>query len=390
MNIEPGFSREALATAVPAEEEDALARKRKIIIAVAVAILAAALLFLALRGGNEPAAAPEPPPRVTVLTPGATQVTRTISATGTLGARREMPVGVAGEGGSIARVYVDAGDWVRAGQTLALIDSSVEVQQAAQLRAQIAAARADAALADAELKRAQALVSRGFVSRADVERRVAARDSARAQVSVAQAQLSEVNARIGRLAIRAPSAGLVLTRDVEPGQVVGPSNGALFRLAKDGEMELRAKLAENDLAQLKVGDSADVRPVGSATTFSGRLWQVAPVISTTTRQGEARVALSYNAALRPGGFASANLNTGSSLAPLLPESAVQSDDKGNFVYIVGSDNKVVRRDVKVGDVTADGLPVLSGLTGKERVVLSAGAFLAPGDDVVPVLSKPAK
>jgi RND family efflux transporter MFP subunit len=390
MNIEPGFSQEALETAVPAEDESALARKRKIIVIAAILILLALIAYMILRGRGAPPAAPEAPPSITIVVPGAQQVARQISATGTLAARREMPVGVAGEGGSIARVYVEAGDWVRAGQTLASIDSSVQIQEAAQLRAQIAAARADAALAESELKRAESLVSRGFVSRADVERRLATRDAARARVSVAQAQLGEVNARIGRLGIRAPSAGLVLTRDVEPGQVVSPSSGALFRLAKDGEMELRARLAESDLASLSVGDSAEVRPVGSAKSFTGRIWQVAPVIDTATRQGEARIALSYNIALRPGGFASAQLHTGTSLAPLLPESAVLSNDKGNFVYVVGADRKVAQRKVTVGEVTANGLPILSGLTGKEQVVVSAGAFLNPGDAVVPVQSKPAK
>jgi hypothetical protein len=114
------------------------------------------------------------------------------------------------------------------------------------------------------------------------------------------------------------------------------------------------------------------------------------VIDTATRQGEARIALSYNIALRPGGFASAQLHTGTSLAPLLPESAVLSNDKGNFVYVVGADRKVAQRKVTVGEVTANGLPILSGLTGKEQVVVSAGAFLNPGDAVVPVQSKPAK
>lgn len=390
MNIEPGFSKEALETAAPAEDDPALARKRKIIVGIAIAVLAALLAFMMLRGRDKPTPPPEAPPSVTVVVPGTQQVARKISATGTLAARREMPVGVAGEGGSIARVYVDAGDWVRAGQILAMIDASVQTQEAAQLRAQIAAARADAALAEAELKRAQALVSRGFVSRADVERRVATRDAARARVAVAQAQLGEVNARIGRLAIRAPAAGLVLTREVEPGQVVMPTAGVLFRLAKDGEMELRAKLAESDLAQLSVNDSAEVRPVGSTKSFSGRIWQVSPTISTTTRQGEARIALRYDPALRPGGFAGAELHTGTRLAPLLPESAVQSDDRGNFVLVVGPDRKVARRDVKVGDVTANGLPILSGLSGREQVVLSAGAFLSPGDRVDPVRSRPAK
>lgn len=390
MNIEQGFSTEARQSATAADGDAALARKRKIIVAVAVGILGLLLLFLMLRGGDKPAAQPEPAPRVTVIAPGREKVTRVISATGTLAARREMPVGVAGEGGMISRVYVDAGDWVRAGQILAAIDSSVQVQEAAQLRAQIAAARADAALAESELKRVESLVSRGFVSKADVERRQATRDAARARVSVAQAQLGEVNARIGRLGIRAPAAGLVLTREAEPGQVVSSSGAALFRLAKDGEFELRARLAESDLAQLAVGDTAQVTPVGSRTSYTGRIWQVSPVIDAKTRQGEARVALSYNKALRPGGFASADLSTGVVTVPVLPESAVLSSEQGNYVYVVDADNKVARRNVSVGAVTAKGLPIMSGLSGQERIVLSAGAFLNPGDTVNPVSEKPAQ
>lgn len=387
MNIESRFSTEALDSATSVDD-DGLARKRKIIIGVAIAILAALLIYLVARGGEQPPPVVEAPPRVTVVVPGTQQTVRVISATGTLAARREMPVGVAGEGGMIARVLVEAGDWVRAGQTLATIDTSVQAQEAAQLRAQIAANRADAVLAQAELDRAQALVTRGFISKADVDRRVATRDAARARVSVAQAQLGQTNARIAQLAIRSPLAGLVLSRNVEPGQVVMPSSGALFRLAKGGEMELRARLAESDLAQLSVGDAAQVKPVGSTQTYAGKIWQIAPIIDATTRQGEARIALSYNPALRPGGFASAELDTGTSVVPVLPESAVQSDSKGNFVYIVGADNKVARRGVTVGAVNDKGLPITSGLTGREKVVLSAGAFLSPGDVVTPVMGQP--
>lgn len=388
MNIESRFSTEALDSATSVDDA-ALARKRKIIVGAAIAVLVALLIYLMVRGGEAPPPVAEAAPRVTVIVPGTQQTARMISATGTLAARREMPVGVAGEGGMIARVHVEAGDWVRAGQTLATIDTSVQVQEAAQLRAQIAANRADAVLAQAELDRAQSLVSRGFISKADVERRIATRDAARARVSVAQAQFGQSNARIAQLAIRSPLAGLVLSRNVEPGQVVMPSSGALFRLAKGGEMELRARLAESDLAQLSVGDVAEVRPVGSTQSYTGKIWQISPIIDTTTRQGEARIALSYNPALRPGGFASAELDTGTSMVPVLPESAVQSDEKGNFVYIVGTDNKVARRDVKPGPVTKKGLPITSGLTGREKIVLSAGAFLNPGDVVTPVLGQPA-
>ncbi|MDQ3139976.1 MAG: biotin/lipoyl-binding protein, partial [Pseudomonadota bacterium] len=148
-------------------------------------------------------------PSVTVIVPGESDVARTVTASGALAARRDQPVGVSGEGGRVAQVYVDAGSWVRQGQVLASIDRAVQGQEAAQLGAQIQVARADAALAQNELERSQSLVGRGFVSKADLDRKRAARDAASARVRVAQAQLGAAQARIGRLDVRAPTAGLI-------------------------------------------------------------------------------------------------------------------------------------------------------------------------------------
>ena len=322
-------------------------------------------------------------PTVTVVVPGRQTVDRIVSATGNLAARREMPVGVAGEGGMVAAVLVEPGQWVGAGQVLATIDRRVQAQQANSLSSQIAVSQADARLAQSELDRAQQLVARGFISKADIDRKTAARDSARARVRVAQAQYQQSLASNSRLDIRAPAAGLVLERRVEPGQVVSAGSGVLFRLAKGGEIELLARLSESDLARMSVGQQATVTPVGSAQGFKGQIWQVAPVIDPQTRQGVARIAVPYDKALRPGGFASASIISGSADAPLLPESAVQSDDKGSFVLIVGKGNKVERRNVQVGDVNDRGVTILNGLNGQEAVVMSAGAFLNPGETIIP-------
>ncbi len=381
------------------DEETGTGRSRRfwvIGIVLILAVLAAAGYFMTRGGGDaagEEAVAAEGEagdgqiPTVTVVIPGSGNIARMISATGTLAARREMPVGVAGEGGQVARVLVEPGSWVRQGQVLATIDQSVQSQQANSAAAQISVAQADAELAQSELDRALKLVERGFISKADIDRKTATRDAARARVNVARAQLNELRARTRRLNITAPAAGLVLERNVEPGQVVSAGSGVLFRMAKGGEMELRAQLSEDDLSRLSTGVSAKVTPVGSEKVFDGQVWQIAPVINPQTRQGIARIALPYDAALRPGGFASANIASGSSVAPLLPESAVQSDDEGAYVYIVGKDNKIERRDVGTGVVTADGIAINSGLDGSERIVLYAAGFLNPGETVKPVVKK---
>ena len=385
MNVEQGFSQRGVELVdPPVETESLLYRRRWLWIAgLVIAIAALALLVMSRRGGVDTRPTVQTLPRVTVVVPGHQSIANMISATGSLAARREMPVGVAGEGGMVSRVLVEPGDWVAAGQTLATIDRSVQQQESASLAASIDVARADAALAQSDLDRAQALVSRGFISKADIDKKVATRDAANARVKVAQAQLGEARAKIGRLDIRAPAAGLVLTRALEPGQIVGPSGGAMFRVAKDGQMEMLARLAESDLARLRVGTPAKVTPTGSSTSFHGQIWQLSPVIDVASRQGTARIALAYDPALRPGGFAAAELMSGTADAPLLPESAVQSDEHGNFVYIVDRSDHVVRRDVKVGNVSDRGIAIASGLAGNERVVLSAAAFLNPGDKVVP-------
>lgn len=368
-------------------------RRRNILIAAVAGIAILIAAFLLLSGGKEQAAAPGAQqgggqvPTVTVIVPGRQSVDRTISATGSLAARVDMPVGVAGEGGMVASVLVQPGQWVGAGQTLAVIDRDVQARQAQQLAAQVEVARADAALAQNEFERSQALVGRGFVSKADLDRKRAARDAANARVRVAQASLAESRARIGRLNIRSPSAGLVLERNVEPGQVVSPGSGALFRVARGGEMELRAQLSEIDLAAVTVGSPATVTPVGSTETFTGSIWQVSPVINQQNRQGIARIALAYDPALRPGGFASVQIVAGSQEAPVLPESAILSDDKGNFVYVIDKENRAQRRPVKTGTVTPAGIAVVEGISGNETIVLRAGGFLNPGDKVRPQFQK---
>ena len=371
---------------------DRPSRRRYIVIAAALIAIALIAAYMLMGGGEEaadPAGAAEGGrrggqiPTVTVIVPGRSQVARTITASGALAARRDQPVGVAGEGGLVTRVLVDAGSWVGQGQTLATIDRSVQSQEAAQLAASVRVARADAALAQNELNRAQQLVSRGFISKAEIDRKRAARDAAAARVQVALAQLGATRARVNRLDIRAPTSGLILSRSIEVGQVVGPGAGALFRLARGGEMEMRAALPQQDLAAISVGLPASVTPIGMERSFQGSVWQVSPVIDPQTRQGEVRIGIPYDRAIRPGGFAEAKIAAGASTAPLLPQSAVLSDAKGNYVYVINGKNEVERRAVRVGTVSDAGVTIAEGLSGQEAVVASAGPFLNPGQKVAP-------
>lgn len=394
MNREARLNRDQTVVVV-----DDTRRRRNLIIALLVGVLVLALAFYLFSRQNaapadgKTAAAAEGGaasgrrggqiPTVTVIVPGRSQVAEIITASGALAARRDQPIGAAGQGGRVTAVLVDAGTWVRAGQTLATVDRSVQVQTSAQLAAAVEAARASAALAQNEYDRSASLVGRGFVSKADLDRKRAARDQANAQVRVAQAQLGATRAGVGLLDIRAPSAGLILQRNLEVGQVIGAGSQGLFRLARGGEMEMRAQMSQQDLAKVRVGMPASVTPIGSTSGVTGSVWQIAPVIDPQSRQGEVRIAIPYSAGIRPGGFAEARISTGATTAPLLPQSAVLADDDGNYVYIANAKNEIERRAVKVGAVNAAGVSIVSGLTGQETVVLSAGPFLNPGQKINP-------
>jgi RND family efflux transporter MFP subunit len=366
-------------------------RRRRQIIIAAAAVAALIVLALAMTMGRnatkQPAAGAQggagQVPTVTVVVPGRSSAGRMISASGALAAKRDQPVGIAGSGGKVIRVLVDAGSWVRAGQVLAVVDRSVQTQQAAQLAAQVDAARANAALAQANYERALSLQGRGFVSKAEIDSKKATRDAAYAQVRVAQAQLAATRAEIGRLNITAPTSGLVLERNVEVGQIVSPGSGALFRLAEGGQMEMRAQLSQQDLPYVHVGMPATVTPIGSSQSYSGSVWQVAPVIDPQSRLGEVRISVPYAPSMRPGGFAEVQITAGQTTAPRLPQSAVLSDEQGNYVYVVNGKNEVERRGITIGSISDDGVTITAGLSGNEPVVLSAGPFLNPGQKVNP-------
>jgi len=153
-------------------DDEALAQRNRtrkwLLIAVAAIAVLALGYYLFGNHGNTPAAKSgdnKQAPHVTVITAGRQPVANLVSATGTLAARREMPVGVVGEGGMVSRVWVEPGTWVAAGQVLASIERSVQSQEAGQLSANVSVAQADARLAQSELERAQSLVGRGFISK---------------------------------------------------------------------------------------------------------------------------------------------------------------------------------------------------------------------------------
>jgi RND family efflux transporter MFP subunit len=358
-------------------------KRRRVLLGAALAVLIAAGVGLALQAAKPTGATNAGPqiPLVSVIVPGRSAVTSSVTFTGAIAARYDMPIGVE-EGGRISAVLVEAGDKVRAGQVLARLDTSVVASQVASLRAQLEQAKAEAVLAQQELKRAEQIVaSVAALSQSDVDRRRADVATKNARVQAAQAQLAEVQARLGRTEIKAPADGIVLTRSAEVGQTATPGGPALFRLARGGEVEMRGQIAEQDLPKVAVDLPANVRITGVDQVFEGKVRLLGAVIDPRTRLGDIRVALTPHPNLRPGAFARGEVVLGRDQRPVVPQTAVLADASGNYVYVVGDGSKIVRRRVTVAGTNDRGVVIAGGLTGTESVVATAGAFLREGEVV---------
>ena len=320
------------------------------------------------------------PALVTVVMPALGAVTSQVSLTGLISARNDMPIGNEGDTGRISEVLVEPGDRVRKGQVLARLNPITAQSQLDGAEASLDEVRANAAVAQSEWARAQQ--GDDIFSKEENERRRNLALTARAKVKAAEAQVTDARNKLAHTLILAPTDGIVLTRSAEVGQIVTPGSTVLFHLARDAQIEMRGQVAEQDVPRLALGQSATVRLDGVAKSFTGTIWQIGAVIDAGTRQGTVRIDLpAADRNLRPGAFASADIDVGSTLGVLLPQTAVLSDEHGNYVLVVGGDNKLERRAVTVAGARSEGLLVTQGLGGGERVVAIAGAFLRTGETV---------
>ena len=324
-------------------------------------------------------------PAVSVTEVSVSTVPTTIEIIGTIHARYDMPIGVEGDGGRIAAIYVEAGDHVKRGQLLARLNVSVLTPQVANLEAALEQARAEAELADAEYHRAVAVGASGALSLEETQRRKSSSLTAAARVKLAAAQLAEAEAKLARAEVRAPADGTILTRNVEVGQTATPGGEALFRLSEGGEVELRGQVAEQDLPLLKLGQDVSVRLTGTLQPYPGQVRLLGAVIDPQTRLGTVRVALKPDPNLRPGAFARAEVTVSNARRTVLPQTAVLTDEKGTYVLVVTAEKKVERRAVHVSGIVGNGASIADGVKDKEEVVATAGAFLQEGELVRPIL-----
>lgn len=307
---------------------------------------------------------------VQVMTVQQENLLRTLSAVGTVRYRRETPLGFTTPG-KVATVRFEEGDFVKRGALLAALDTT-------SVGADVSVASAERDRARSELERIRSLYADGWVTKARFE-------AADAAVKVADARVRQAGFASGTAQLYAPSSGVVLTRNVQPGQVIAAGTPALILGEGDDGFVFRVPIIDRDASKLRVGMAADI----SIESLEG-----APITATISeidgRANEATGAftvqfrLANRPRLRSGqiGTASIKLPASESGALQIPASALFGVRTGEgLVYIVDDKNRVETRNVSVERVTDDFVIVTGGIKPGDIIVTSGGEKLRTGSKV---------
>lgn len=268
--------------------------------------------------------------------------------------------------GRVAAVERDVNDRVAAGDVLVRL-SAVEQQAGVDAaRAQLRAAEASATEADANYRRFANLAKDQFVSKAQLDQARMARDSATAARDAARAQLANAGQQTGYTTVRAPYAGIVATRDVEPGESVGLGQ-TLMTVFAPGALRIDVAVPQSEAEAIRA------HPVAVVVFDDGRRIDAAavtvfPAADASTHAMRIRVQLpALDAPPQPGLTAKVAFPAVKGAAfPRVPVSALVRRGEVTAVYVLG-DGRLSLRQVRLGDAAGDQVDVISGLKPGDRV-----------------------
>lgn len=271
----------------------------------------------------------------------------------------------------VRRLPVREGDRVGDGQVIAEFDTAQLRNQLAERQATLEAARAT--LAQTERTRASnaQLVKQSFISKNAFD---TADDAYRAQaaaVQAAEAQLAQTQLLLSDAVVRAPIAGQVAKRFVQPGEKVA-FDAPLLHIVDLSKLEVQAQAPVADVARIAAGTEVAVEIEGlPERPYQGRIDRINPTTETGSRMIAVYVLLpNEDGRLRGGMFARVRMQVGGEApVPALPVAAVQDDRGQSFVWII-ADGKLARRNVVTGvrDERAQRIEITAGLTGDEQVI----------------------
>lgn len=294
--------------------------------------------------------------------------------------------------GKVAKVLVKQGDLVSKDQILAELDPKDYRTALSSAQAQLNQARAEQQNSTAELKRNQQLFSRKLVAQATIDKLKATSDAANSQVKVAQDQVQDANRRLERTKLRAPFAGTINNRSLEPFQSVKSGN-TVFELQGDTGFKIKVPAAESMMPYIEFGQvvNADFPAIPDAT-LEGQVSSIGSQVEAGSSFPVKVQLIGDTSSVRAGMTANVTFSfraqNQEQAIYMIPISALSQSNtnKGNsrFAGVLvfnPDDSRLVKREIELGDLRDNSVEVLSGLNKGEKIAAAGLPFLFAGQEV---------
>jgi membrane fusion protein (multidrug efflux system) len=363
-----------------------------------LALVSAALPACEQQAETSAATAAVPPPAVTVISVQPTEVTPGVGFNGRVVAVDEVQLRARVTGFLEQRLFEEGAD-VDAGDLLFVIEKAPYQAVVEQRQAELASAEANRANTAVQLQRGEELLENNNIPEAEVDERRAADLIAAAQILEAQAALEQAQINLGYTEIHAPIAGRIGRADLSVGNLVGPDSGVLATIVSQDPIYVTFPVSQRQLLDYRRGPGdAGGAPVVRVTLPDGTLYehpgqldfldiQVDPGTDTVTVRAELP---NPERVLVDGQFVGVRVERGEPERVLaVPQAALQVDQAGPFVMVVGGDDKVEARRVTLGDAEGAQVVVESGLDEGERVIVEGIQKVRPGMAVAASEAPPA-
>ncbi|MEH6758073.1 MAG: efflux RND transporter periplasmic adaptor subunit [Parasphingorhabdus sp.] len=321
---------------------------------------------------DQPQKARDPIAAATVIVHAASQ-NETITSAGTIRLRRETELGFT-TSGKVASVRYEEGDRVKRGMLLAALDAS-------SVSADLESAKAEHDRAEAEFERMQTLYTDGWVTKSRLEQSEAAMRAAKARVSS-----SGFASRTAQ--IQAPSNGIILSRNIDTGQIVTAGTTVMVLGETDKGFVLKVPLTDADAARIRVGMRAKVTVSAiSSEPFEAVVSEKDGRADELTGTFEVSFLLPANDKLRSGQLGTVDIEVarGNDGAIAVPATAIFGVRSGEgLVFVVDDKKRVKQRNVVIGKLTDDSLEIAAGLEDGDIIVTRGVEKLRDGDRIKPI------
>jgi membrane fusion protein, multidrug efflux system len=361
----------------------------------APALLMALLLSACDRGGQNAAAAPPPPPAVTVVKVAQLEITPSTTYTGRIEAVDKVDLRARVQGFLEKRLFEEGAD-VKAGDLLFTLDKAPFQAEIDRINADIAGAQAALQVASLSVQRQSTLVKKEVAAVAVLDQVTAKQLEAKAQLQSQQASLEKAQLDLGYTDIRAPMAGRIGKSAYSVGDLVGPASGTLATIVSQDPIYVTFPVPQVALLQVRreaAASGVDPRSVrvkvqladGSVYDQAGTINFVDVTVSASTDTVTIRAQLpNPKRLLIDGQLVTAVVEAAKpETALVIPTPALQIDQTGRFVLVVGADNKVEVRRIEIDRGYGGNLVVTKGLKEGERVITIGAQKVRPQQVVEP-------